>query len=265
MSSQPIRLTLGLMMKYWDVGQVKTRLGATIGMHRAAALHRLFVSHLCRTLADVADWNIVSLAPDLRLGRFRSDLRSWGLDDRWNMLPQGDGDLGQRMQRWFVHCLGGARPGSGPRSVRAILIGADCPQLESDHIRQADRLLQRHDAVVGPAADGGYYLLGLRGPWESHAASFESLFHDVPWSTEDVLRITQDRLARARLSVALLDRREDIDTNIQLNRLRESLDSGTDGFRGAARLRAGIERILGEDSPPQSWRSSHSRPEQSSG
>ena len=98
-------LTLGLMTKYWDVGQVKTRLGVSVGMRRAASLHRLFVSYLCASLANAGGKNIACLAPDHSLGQFRLDLQSWGLEACWDTMPQGEGNLGERIERWFIHSL----------------------------------------------------------------------------------------------------------------------------------------------------------------
>jgi glycosyltransferase A (GT-A) superfamily protein (DUF2064 family) len=106
-------------------------------------------------------------------------------------------------------------------------------------------MLRAHDVVLGPAADGGYYLIGLRGPWVSHQAGFETLFQNMPWSTARVLPITRERLKTAGLSFTELETREDVDTIVELNHLRASLE--TAGGR-EAKLRAGIERILREDS-----------------
>jgi hypothetical protein len=234
-------LTLAMMTKYWDAGHVKTRLGASVGMRQAAALHRLFVSHLCTSLAHVAEQNTLCVSPDSRLGRFQEALNSWGLEDRWDMMPQGTGNLGERMGRCLKRCLD--RPSSSGFS-RAIFIGADCPTLGTDLIRRASDSLKKQDAVLGPAADGGYYLIGLRGPWRSRRGKFESLFRDIPWSTDQVLSITQERLESAGLSFSELDIREDVDTLVELDHLREFV--ATDDRY--AQLRTGIEQILTQTS-----------------
>jgi hypothetical protein len=230
--------TLGMMTKYWDVGQVKTRLGASVGMRQAAALHRLFVAHLCTSLAHVAERNTVCLSPDSSLGRFQRALNSWGLEDRWDTMPQGTGNLGERMGRWFERCLD---PSSASGSSRAILIGADCPTLDADLIRSAGDSLKKRDVVLGPAADGGYYLIGLRGPWQSRRSEFESLFRDIPWSTDQVMGITRRRLGSAGLSNTELDVREDVDTLAELDHLRQSVATDDDRH---AQLKSGIEQIL---------------------
>lgn len=152
-------------------------------------------------------------------------------------MPQGDGNLGERIRRWFVHFL-------EKQSARAILIGADCPTLEADLIRCAGEQLRKHDVVLGPAADGGYYLIGIRGPWDTDAPGFELLFRDIPWSTDQVLNITRQRLDAANLSFSELETREDIDTMSELNHLRQSIATGDrDGM-----LKTEIDRILTEPS-----------------
>lgn len=226
------RLTIGLMTKYWDIGKVKTRLGISIGMERAGSLHQLFVSHLCASLAHVTCRRVVCLAPNYRIAAMETALKSWSLDDLWEVKPQGSGNLGERMQRWFVHNL-------RTKSSRAILVGADCPRLGADQIDKASEILQTQDAVLGPAADGGYYLIGLR--WQSNVARFEQLFREVPWSTNQVLSVTHSRLETAGLSFAELESREDVDTIDELRNLRESLEQATDRD---AELKKGIDRIL---------------------
>ena len=246
------------MTKFWDVGQVKTRLGASIGMEQAADLHRLFVSHLCKTLADVADQRIACLSPDPSDGRFNLELRSWGLERHWKAMPQGDGCLGKRMERWFIHFLGDQVStycsGSSP-STGAILIGGDCPLIGPNDVRHAAVLLARRDVVIGPAADGGYYLIGIRGPWATRRARLETLFRDIPWSTPQVMRITRERVKSAGLSLAELEIREDVDTVVELNRLRAFLSANQDGKTGLTNrlpnlddLKAGIDRIMAGES-----------------
>ncbi len=120
----------------------------------------------------------------------------------------------------------------------AILLGADCPTIRPELISTADQLLNVHDIVLGPACDGGYYLIGLRGRWEHDR--FESLFHEMPWSTPEVLEITRSRAAAAGLSYAELETGEDVDTVVELNNLLSSL-----GERDAG-LRSAIEKIMAD-------------------
>jgi rSAM/selenodomain-associated transferase 1 len=233
---------LGLMTKYWTAGQVKTRLGSSIGMEAAASIHHLFTSHLCQSLCQTADQRDLCIAPDQRADEVRKWLARQELPGSWTIVPQGEGDLGQRMSRWFARNL----TTSSTRGPRCILIGADCPTLQSVQIRTASEHLARHDVVIGPAVDGGYYLIGLSGPWNHRLAS---LFLDVPWSGPDVCRITCDRAARSGLSLAQLGVAEDVDTMVELDHLR-SQQVDPDSSDQHKHLLCEIENILAK-SPPQ--------------
>ena len=88
---------------------------------------------------------------------------------------------------------------------QVLIIGTDAPTLPLDHVKQALTRLEQHDLVLGPALDGGYYLIGLKRP-------IQALFHDIPWSTDQVLKRTQEQAAKAGLTVALLEPWRDVDT-----------------------------------------------------
>jgi len=162
-------------------------------------------------------------------------------------MRQADGSLGNRMERWFNAVF------QDPRrpAERAILIGADCPTLSRAQIDEAHHRLDTHDVVIGPATDGGYYLIGISAPWTIER--FHAIFDDVPWSTDQVFRITQERIAAAGLSCHQLQEREDIDTLAELKRLREQLaaqtmtDPGSETSKPWRDLGAAIERILADD------------------
>jgi rSAM/selenodomain-associated transferase 1 len=205
------------MTKFWDEGQVKTRLGASIGMTRAAEIHRLFVIHLCRVLSNFEGHRILCLSPSSRQQPLRLELQALNLDDRWQIEAQADGDLGNRMAYWFDQVLGGQHS----QDFHAILIGADCPTIPVELITEAGRQLSSHDVVVGPTFDGGYYLIGIAAPWNRDR--FHGLFHHMPWSTDQVITVTRQRIADAGLRCYELATREDIDTVQDLNRLRDQL------------------------------------------
>jgi uncharacterized protein len=170
------------------LGTVKRRLGRDIGPVAATAFYRQCLARVVRRLASDSRWQtVLAITPDRTL--------------RWNgwpsgprRMPQGSGDLGTRM----AHAL--AAPSPGP----VILIGSDIPGVEPRHIAQAARLLGRHDAVFGPAADGGYWLVGLR-----RRPRFIDPFGDVRWSSPHALTDTLANLKGAR--VAMLDVLEDVD------------------------------------------------------
>lgn len=201
------------MAKYWVSGSVKTRLGKTIGMDTAAKLHQLFVSHLCDSLSEAGEQRCICVTPRDTIQVFLKELEKWQLSENWTVIPQGDGDLGARMSGWFRETLG--RDGR----QNAILIGGDCPLLLKSDIDTASDCLLQSDVVLGPAADGGYYLIGMAGPWQP---IFDNIFQGVPWSTAKVLEVTRQKLVDSGLTFTELQTREDVDTIRELVNLRTS-------------------------------------------
>ena len=201
------------MTKYWVAGSVKTRLGKTIGMAEAADLHRLFVSKLCASLSNAADQRCLCITPREHLPSMQLALDHWQLSREWRVVLQESGDLGARMSGWFRQTL------ETNGNSTAILIGGDCPLLSKDDITQAADCLRQFDVVLGPACDGGYYLIGIAGPWRPE---LETIFREIPWSTEQVLSITRQKLVQANQTVTELETREDIDTERELIHLLQS-------------------------------------------
>lgn len=113
-------------------------------------------------------------------------------------VPQGSGDLGERMARAI-------RAELAHGAARVVVIGTDCPELGAADIESAFAALDEADVVFGPATDGGYYLVGVR---DNHP----SLFGRMIWSASDTLAVSLERAAAAGLDVHLLAPRSDIDT-----------------------------------------------------
>jgi uncharacterized protein len=199
-----MRPTLVVFVKEPRPGQVKTRLAREIGAVDAAWWFRHQSARLIARVARDRRWRtVLAVTPDAEALRSRA----------WPALPrvgQGPGDLGRRMLR-FLRGGTGTRLAPGPVAV----IGTDLPGLRPHHLAQAFWLLRRHDAVLGPATDGGYWLIGLgRG-----RAVPPDLLDGVRWSTEHALA---DTLARLRhLDVGLAATLSDVDTAADLRRARE--------------------------------------------
>jgi rSAM/selenodomain-associated transferase 1 len=134
------------------------------------------------------------------------------------LLDQEGNDLGTRMHASFMTLFA-----NGFKHV--ALIGTDVPSLPLTHYRQALDQLATHDLVLGPARDGGYYLIGLTRP-------VGELFHDIPWSTDRVLATTRERAADKGLKTALLPAWRDVDTVDDL--LAVIQDSAADSQRPQA-------------------------------
>ena len=173
-------------------GAVKTRLAKAIGASAAHAAYRQLVETLLNQLQGLGGVE-VCFSPD----DAASEVQHW-LKEGWSAGPQGDGDLGQRLQSAFQRAFQ-----AGAKHV--AIIGSDCPAVKVEDIREAWGGLQTHDVVLGPATDGGYWLIGLRQPQPA-------LFRDVHWSTEDVFAETIQRVQHAGLSVQLLRELADVDT-----------------------------------------------------
>jgi rSAM/selenodomain-associated transferase 1 len=173
---------LVLMAKAPVLGRVKTRLAREVGAVAALRFHRLTAERLIRSLGRDPRWElIVATTPGPRL--------------RARLVPQGGGDLGARMRRLFE------RLPPGP----AVIIGADIPGVTRAHVAAAFRALGAHDLVLGPATDGGYWLVGAkRRPLPAH------LFEGVRWSTAHALADTLDGVP-SRHSVALVAVLDDVD------------------------------------------------------
>jgi rSAM/selenodomain-associated transferase 1 len=126
-----------------------------------------------------------------------AELTTW-LKRGWQLEPQESGDLGQRLARAFAHHFA-----QGAATV--LILGSDCPYVERSDLTAATAALQAADVVIGPARDGGYWLIGLKEP-------HPELFQGVRWSSESVLDETRRRASEAGLHVELLRLLEDVDT-----------------------------------------------------
>lgn len=175
-------------------GLCKTRLNPALGAKGAADLAARM---LASTLAFASEAGFASvilrMAPDPTNGAWQDVSIPAGTQ----CLAQGDGDLGARMQRAAEAAL--------LDHDAVLLVGTDCVELDADWLRAAAAALADHDAVLHPSDDGGYTLLGLR-------RSHDSLFSEMPWSTEQVAALTRERLDALGWRYAVLSISHDIDT-----------------------------------------------------
>ena len=184
-----------IMLKYPQPGMVKTRLGKELGFERAAELYRYFVACELVTVQSLH----VPILLSCHHHRPLSAYRAW-LGGEFRYISQAEGDLGVKMRTSFQSAF-------DQGLSRVVLIGSDLPHLPAAYIQSALTRLQDHDAVLGPALDGGYYLMGL------YRRSFQpGIFEEIPWSTSQVLALTQKRLGDHDLKTFLLPSLRDIDT-----------------------------------------------------
>jgi len=173
-----------------EAGKVKTRLAATLGDKEALAIYRQLLSHT------------ISATEYLPVDKFVFYSNHIGQEDFWDSkhyykeVQQGF-DLGERMKNAFAATF---QKGYD----KTVIIGTDCPDLNAGIIMNAFAYLNSHDVVIGPAEDGGYYLLGMK---QLHS----QLFEKITWSTSIVLDETVRKCAVLRLGYYLLPVLKDID------------------------------------------------------
>jgi len=203
---------------------VKSRLHAALGPDTATALYRCFLLDRLDALAALEGVAaVVAYAPPEAEAAISALAPA-----RLRLLPQRGADLGERMATLLDRLLADGHPA-------AIIVGADSPTLPMVWVAEAIRALTEGtaDLALGPADDGGYYLIGVRAPCPF-------LFRDVPWSTADVARVTLERAREARLRVHLLPRWFDVDTEDDLRRLDADLRASA---QGPARTRAFLRAL----------------------
>jgi rSAM/selenodomain-associated transferase 1 len=193
------RRWLVIMLKQARAGAVKSRLARAVGTVEATRFYRAASADLLRRLGRDPRWRtVLSVTPDSAV-----------LDATWprrlDRIPQGSGDLGTRMQRIMD------RLPPGP----ALIVGSDVPGVSPEHISRAFRLLGTHDAVFGPAEDGGYWLVGLR-----RRPRVPRAFAAVRWSSPHALADTLRNLDG--LSVGFVGTLYDVDEAADWRRWRRS-------------------------------------------
>ena len=186
---------LGVFVKAPVPGLVKTRLAAEIGPDRATALYRRLGRRIVQAVVGADHETVVWYAPPRDAPLVRAWLDGLGVS---RLLPQSRRDLGNRLRAAFAkHFREGAR--------RVVIIGSDCPGIDAGLVARAFAGLSGHDVVLGPAWDGGYYLIGMK---QLH----ESLFQGIAWSSSAVTQETSARARAAGLSCHLLRTLRDVDT-----------------------------------------------------
>jgi rSAM/selenodomain-associated transferase 1 len=184
--------TLGLFAKYPEPGQVKTRLAVDTSPAWAATVAAAFLADLVERLSGVRARRVLAFTPPAAEPYFGRLVQG-----RFLLTPQHGEDLGRRLAAFFAEQF---RQGAGP----VVLVGTDSPTLPNAFVEQAFAEMERADVVLGPATDGGYYLIGC-------GRSLPALFEEIPWSMSTVLTEAIARLPEAT-RLALLPPWYDVDT-----------------------------------------------------
>ena len=199
-----------------ELGKVKTRLAHSIGEVKALAVYEAMLRDLFASIGASSERTEIEMlwAPT---GAANGDLIS-GTFGHYATAMQTGATLGDRIamafsERFFFH-----------RTEKAVAIGVDDPRLSRATIEHAFALLESCEWVLGPATDGGYYLIGCR------AGAFDStVFAGVQWGSDSVLRETLARIAKSQQTVAMLPERYDIDVEYDLRRFAADGDGGALG------------------------------------
>lgn len=186
-----------------ELGKVKTRLAKTIGNENALAIYKALLEHTARVTCEVDASRVVYYSDFIEQADYFDAIS-------FAKKQQQGGELGERMKAAFSDAYQ-----SGYQKV--IIVGSDCYELDPLIIESAFEALNEHDIVVGPATDGGYYLLGMK-------TCHSKLFENKNWGTENVLLDTLLDIRELNLTYLLLDTLTDVDQEEDLGELRAMLE-----------------------------------------
>jgi rSAM/selenodomain-associated transferase 1 len=219
---------LAIVARFPEPGRVKTRLAATIGDEDASSIYRAFLVDLAARFSEAARHDgyglIWAQAPGL------GDLRTIvGLGT--HVIAQRGSDFAERLHNV---CCDLAAMGSH----EIVIIGSDSPHLPAAWVANAFGMVARGEVALGPAEDGGYYLIGVPA-----LPAVPDLFQGIQMSTEHVLDDTRERAASLGLSVGMLPTTFDVDKAEALVRLAHALASPTDEIAACAQTCAALEQL----------------------
>ncbi|MEM9544296.1 MAG: TIGR04282 family arsenosugar biosynthesis glycosyltransferase [Cyanobacteria bacterium P01_E01_bin.42] len=186
---------LVIFTRYPEPGKTKTRLIPALGAEGAAELQRQMTEHTLKQAQKLLESRSLSIEIHFSGGTEES-MRSW-LGSEWVYFPQATGDLGKRIQTAFEKAF-------FEEMTRVVIIGIDCPDLNSDRLSEAFKSLYRRDLVLGEADDGGYYLVGL-------SRYIPQLFQRINWGTAQVWQQTIAIAESLGLAISKLPVLSDVD------------------------------------------------------
>ncbi len=194
-----------LFTRYPHPGKCKTRLIPELGKETAAQIHKQLVSHCIKTLEKFIICEQRATYHIYHHGASEELMQEWLGIHRYT-TQQGN-DLGERMANALLDNL--------QTADKCLLIGSDCPDIDPALLQKALLKLQTNDLVLGPAYDGGYYLIGINCALTK--ATIREIFSNIPWGSERVLSKTILRLEKLMIRYHLLQKLHDIDIPDDLN------------------------------------------------
>ena len=221
---------LVIVARYPQIGTTKTRLARALGNEETVRLYRAFLADLAHRFADqpAFDLHWAYTPAGVDYAAFMAELAP-PLARHMHFFPQEGDGLGERLLNAFRRTYA-----QGYR--RTVLIGSDSPQISVDTITEAIRALDKADVALGPAEDGGYYMIAMRRP--------HNVFHGIPMSTDAVLRMTVELALRQGLEVSLQETLFDIDELPDLERLAHLLRTNASLAPATAALLASMKELV---------------------
>ena len=220
---------LVIMARYPQEGTTKTRLARTLGNEETVRLYRAFLTDLAHRFARQPAYDLYwAYTPaGVDYAAFMTELVP-SLVWRMRFFPQEGDGLGERLHNAF-------RQMYAQGYERTVLIGSDSPQISVDTIMEASRALDKADVVLGPAEDGGYYMIAMRRPHD--------VFQGIPMSTSVVLHMTAELAQHQGLEVSLQETLFDIDELSDLARLADLLNTNASFAPATAALLATMKEF----------------------
>jgi uncharacterized protein len=220
---------LVVMARYPEVGTTKTRLARTIGDEEAVRLYQAFLTDLAWKFAgQTCDLHWAYTPVEVDYLSFMASLAP-SLIQHMHAFPQQGADLGARLHHVF-------RWTRNRGYQRTIVIGSDSPQIGLKIVAQARKALDTADVVLGPADDGGYYLIAMRKPYD--------VFRGIPMSTSVVAQMTIELAESQELKVHTLENSFDIDESPDLLRLAQLLEADRSLAPETATCLASIKELV---------------------
>ena len=192
-----------IFVKNEEAGKTKTRLAASVGDQEALEVYRKLLKW---TFEQTQNLKVIK---EVWYSRFIGEKDIWDEGSYRKQLQQGE-DLGQRMSDAFRKSF------LEEQADRVVIIGSDCAELTEEVISKAFQELKEHDLVIGPAEDGGYYLLGMR-------KYFPNIFEEMQWSTDSVYEKTVEKIREAGADYTTLRTLNDVDTIVDWEKVKDQI------------------------------------------
>mmetsp|Transcript_9910 Transcript_9910/g.30292 ORF Transcript_9910/g.30292 Transcript_9910/m.30292 type:complete len:234 (-) Transcript_9910:1359-2060(-) len=211
-----------LFTKYPTPGYAKTRMIPLLGAAGAAALSSEMTQHVLKTMRSFSagePQGVLTRILYATSGASASEVSAWLKVEADEVLElQSNGDLGERLSAAFTRSF------VEMNAKKVVVVGSDIPGIKVDTLRQAFRLLDDVDVVLGPCDDGGYYLLGSRSPCVG-------VFADIPWSCADTLKVTRQRIKELGLTSCDLNFLKDVDEPAEFDIWKEASGMSEQHYR----------------------------------